>query len=194
MDIKQFKAGDIIILSRKGKNDSFFSKSQRYFTKDKWTHIAVIINPILGVPSVLSANELIVTEPLERYFNEESDIEVYRPKFYKKNKVQMIKDLAEMYKKYASTIYGFFQLLWFIIRWLEISLFGKQIFFKNNPFKKGIICSELVLIFLKDLYEKNLELSNVLQKFDNDSVHVGDIRNIITNNKKYFDLIYTRSM
>lgn len=198
--------GDIILLNRK--KGGWFSSCQRFFTKMPYTHSTFSVGNILGFESVLSADEKIVIEPVGRYYEEkETDIEIYR---IKRNVMPIgfertLENAIEaMYYKYANTYYGFGQVSWFVYRWFMESILKKNAKKKENPFKSGIICSELVYLYLEQVckvlnkcYPKKdsrrfsvlLPLQIDLNKFNRDTIHAGDIANILKNNNNIWERI-----
>lgn len=173
--------GDIVLLNRK--KGGWFSSAQRFFTGMPYTHCTFSIGEICGVESVLSADEKIVVLPLDSYFTEtDTDIEIYRITC-DKNKIEY--SIKKVFVNYSGFWYGFTQVIWFIWRWL-MEKFDMDVRRKNNPFKSGIICSELVYYYLVEL---NLpEIKKDLEAFTPDTIHAGDIANILKNNADVFRL------
>ena len=198
--------GDIVLLNRK--KGGWFSSAQRFFTKMPYTHSTFSVGNILGFESVLSADEKIVIEPVGRYYEEkETDIEIYRLK----KKVLPVgfegalsSAIESMYYKYANTYYGFGQVFWFVYRWFMESVLKKNAKKKDNPFKGGIICSELVYLYLEQVckvlnkcYPKRdtrrfsvlLHLQIELNKYTRDTIHAGDIAVIIKHNPNIWERV-----
>ena len=98
--------------------------------------------------------------------------------------------IDSLIEDYEETIYGFFQLPYFILRWMFGWLFDVRRWW--FPFKKGKICSELVWEYLYRIAKKKrwLDLMDELNKWKPDNVHAGDIRQIINKfENKYFTKI-----
>jgi len=194
--------GDIILLNRK--KGGWFSSAQRFFTQMNYTHSTFSIGTILGIESVLSADEKVVIEPLKKYFEEDgTEIEIWRINeniIDAKNKPLLEQKISEIYYKYSNSYYGFFQVIWFIYRWINEKFFKRDVRRKNNPFKRGIICSELVYYYLIELekilnktlkkgkirFDVLLPLQAELSKYTPDTIHAGDIAQILNKNNKLF--------
>lgn len=200
MNLKDLELGDIILMNRRGKSDSFYSKAQRFFTGLPYTHSTIVVGDILSYPSVLSSDELTLLRPVQPYFEEpDTEIEIFRIKDF--NKEIGTNVINNLYYDFSGDYYGFFQILWFIYRWLINKVFRKDIRKWNNPIKKGIICSELVYNYLKlytysMLYTTNdVKYSNLVKKMDEwnpDNIHAGDIALICKLFPEIFELIYKK--
>lgn len=197
--------GDIILLNRK--KGGWFSTCQRFFTGMPYTHCTISVGEILGFESTIGADEKVVIEPIRKFYEEDStDIEIYRlrKEILPLNfDTHMSNTMKYMYCKYANQYYGFSQILWFVYRWL-MEKFGKDVRRNNNPFKGGVICSELIYLYLVQLtivlnkcYPKKdsrrfsvlLPLQTDLNRFTADTIHAGDIASIIKMNTNIWELV-----
>lgn len=180
-----FKQGDIILLNRHGKESNWFSNAQRFFTRMPYTHSALVLGKVKGLMSVLSADELVVVIPVNRYLEEEgTDIEVYRPKFVDWVLINQL--MPDLYQKHAGKPYGYLQLLYFVFRWLAES-FKIDVRKWKNPFTNNDICSELIFEYL--LLTGSKPILFALSDYRLDNVHVGDIANICKNNPELFEKV-----
>ncbi len=189
------KLGDIILLNRKGKSSSIYSAAQRFFTKMPYTHTTVAMGNVLGFPSALSAEELVVVEPIQRYFEEEgTEIEIYRIHNLKLNVASDV--ISYLYFKESGAYYGFTQILWFIYRWFMESVFQKDVRKERNPMSKGIICSEPVYNYLVKMVSMDPDLcvtplNSKLTEWNANTVNAGDIATICKSFPEIFSQIYT---
>lgn len=185
---KKFREGSIILLNRLGKESSIFSKLQRFFTGMPYTHSAIVTRDIYEIQSVLSADELINTQPLDNYFNEEkTEIEIFDIIDKRVNTEFKEETIKQLYEEYAGTMYGFAQVLWFVYRWFMEKL-GKDVRKKKNPFNKGEICSELVWHYLDRVGDFIPELKAKINEWNPDTIHAGDIHTICISLPKVFKL------
>jgi hypothetical protein len=74
------------------------------------------------------------------------------------------------------------QLIGFILVWLWYKLTLRK---ANNPFRGGIICSELVLMYLQAIFPENEEL----KKMDKNTTSPEDIQDFIEANPNLFEEI-----
>lgn len=121
------KAGDIIIYN--ATNGGFFSSLQRYFTRMKFTHTAVVFNKIIGLDSVIEANETVAITPFSRTLHENiTEFWVFRIKDVNDERLQ--EALQYIYDKLS----GFLQLLYFVRRWIWETKWVKFLFGWIPPF------------------------------------------------------------
>ena len=172
-----FKCGDIVLLNRIGRSSSWYSKLIRFFTKRPYTHCAVVIHNVLDMPSVISSDKCVNIIPLQKHLDElDTQIEIFSLVDINDEKAESI--LRVLYSKYSGEIYGYSQLLFFIYRWL-MSIFGIDVKNNKNIFTNGQICSEVVYRFLKYTYGDNMIFQNVMNQYNYNTVHTGDISDII---------------
>jgi len=127
--------------------DSFISKAIRWFRSSHVSHTFIILDRY----TVLEAGFFKVRmNPLKKYFKKSEYVEIYKPKEVDSSTIERaigkIMDLR-------GRRYGRLQLLGFIWIWLLRKLFIDP----KNPFTKGIICSELVYLYMKELGCKGIE-------------------------------------
>ena len=78
--------------------------------------------------------------------------------------------------------YGYMTILGFILVWLWYKITLKK---ANNPFRGGIICSELVLEYLKAIFPND----PALKKMDRDTTSPEDIYEFISCRPDFFEEI-----
>lgn len=183
--------GDIVLLNRK--KGGLFSSMQRFFTNRALTHCAICCEA-WGIPLVLSADELVNTQPIENYLSEkDTDIYIYRLK--NNTNPDLIKSvIIELYKENAGKYYDFTQLLWFPYEWLMRNFFNENVDKEHNPFSSGKnrqICSELVYRFLYlTTGSENIRFKYNMDQYTANTVNVADIESIILSSS-IFELIHT---
>ncbi|OGU56696.1 MAG: hypothetical protein A2V66_16280 [Ignavibacteria bacterium RBG_13_36_8] len=173
--------GDFIILNNKEAN--ILSRAIKFFTRSKFTHTAIGMGKVLGEEATLGAELLISVLPLKRW-TEDSEVEViiYRPvKIPSKIKREIVK---EMYEHFVGTEYGYFQLLWFIWRWIAEGL-GFDVRKRGNWFPEGTICSELNFYYLERLakYYNDNDLTVRLQEWNGNNFTPRDAYTVINEFK-----------
>ena len=145
--------GQLILFSRK--NWNFLSSSVKFFTRSPYSHVAVMFPPILGVESYFGAEERVdmnsypkLKEEKEHYFR------VYAPIGFDQEQIDNV--LRKLYVTYAGSIYGFFQLFWFIYRWFMES-FKVRVNSQHNWFPDSQICSEIAWWWFEYLCDEQPE-------------------------------------
>lgn len=185
------KKGDIIFLNRIKSNNSFYSACQRFFTGYPYSHVALFVGRVLNNQSVLSSEELNIIRPFRNILEEkDTEIEVFSIRGIDERELEL--SLIKLYKNIIGKPYGFFQILWFIWRWINDKI-GRDVKLHDNPFKEGIICSESIYIFLRDVEEYIPGLKDKLDEYKQNNVHVGDIHDIIISFPQYFKLIFVKN-
>lgn len=124
---------------------SWIAKVIKFFRKSQFSHCFVVIGSINGRALVAEAGSFEVRiAPLDRFLNAGSKIELwmaYVPE-------EKIKDGINEIVTLVGKTYGWFQLVGFIWIWICDKLGCKG---KSNPFRNGIICSEYVYYFLREV-------------------------------------------
>jgi hypothetical protein len=85
-------------------------------------------------------------------------------------------------RRYNGYMYGYLQLLGFAFVYIWLAITGRRV---NNPIKGGIICSELVIIYLKNVFPHDEEI----QKMDRNTTAPEDIYEFIWRNPDKFEEI-----
>jgi len=181
------KPGDIIIYN--ATKGGVFSSLQRYFTRMDFTHTAIVFNKIIGLDSVIEANETVAITPFKRTLKENTtEFWIFRIEDVSDELLQ--EALKHIYDKYSAKLYGFLQLLYFVRRWVWETkwvkllfgwmprLIGKPVDVRqwNNWFVKGTICSELKWhydYFIAERIEDN-DWLDILEEWNSNNFHSGD--------------------
>lgn len=164
----------------------WFQKAIMFFSKSKWSHSFVTFFPVGGMPSVIEAGHAVQTVPFDRYrLNGNLSYEVYQIVGVDEESVSNA--LRRVFVDYSGGVYGYFQLLWFVWRWLN-SFVGRSVEREANWFPSGKICSELVYdyesqvsgIFVEEVARMGLTENTVTPQ---------DLYEIVLNNPNNFKLI-----
>jgi hypothetical protein len=139
---------------------------------------------------VFEANEVLMLTPFEKHYrnNDDQEYEVYEIINYSLTRPSLETPLQKFYLEYSNRKYGYTQLLWFIYRWVMETL-GIEIKLnkKRKYFVKGIVCSELVYLYLKSL---NIpELNEDLDNYQPNTITPEDLRKIVLKHKNIFRLV-----
>jgi len=175
----------IVVFNDRG--GGWFSKAQRFFTRMKPTHTAVIIEPLFGLDTILEAKEAVAVTALDKTIeNKKVDYKIFRLKGLEKQEVHSI--AFEAYLKYAGKTYGFPQLLRFVFRWLAETL--RIDVRKGHWFSEGIICSELGYQVMMAYAQQigDWTLINKLNEWNPNSFHSGDVLTICEMFPNRFEL------
>ena len=187
---KTIETGSIILINKKGADAGFFLRIfcalQRFFTKQPFTHCALVAFRQLEGYFALSVEELVTLRQVKDYFNfANSDVYIYNVKAPTELKAKLI---SEQIKNYLGQSYGYPQLLWFVYRWVA-ELFNIDVRNQCNWFTNGKICSESVYNYLSGLNIPELQYD--LDEYNENTCNVGDIDLIIGHHPEYFELIYS---
>ena len=127
----------------------FYSRSVRFFTKSKWSHCFYIGPEYMGMYMAIETDLKVQVVPFQKeYIEKKEDVyELYRPIKATLSDVHTASK-ATFYITAGET-YGFFQIPWFALRSLFKWFFNKTL--KNNIETDGVICSELLIIYLQGL-------------------------------------------
>jgi hypothetical protein len=134
--------------------NAFTSKAIRFFRKAEYSHTFEIVGELSGDKMCVEAIELGVwPRPLHKHVDKSTKMELWE--------IEVDEDLFHQAVRNALSraghAYGFLQLIGFIWVWL----WKLVCVTKGNPFHDGIICSEEVLMFLKDCgYKAVLDMPN----------------------------------
>ena len=154
------------------RSNSWISKVIRWFRDAKVSHTFIIINGRGDEPLfVLEAGkrEVLIVPFEQRYCNDY--VELYAP-LVNYNKVNSAVDKV---LPYIEKRYGYLQILGFAL----VSLLKKIGIKIKNPIGTGIICSELVLLYLREL-----ELAE-FKKLNRDTIAPDDLLQIIQKSKNF---------
>lgn len=134
--------GTVGFASKKG---NFISKAIRWFTQSKWSH-TFIMYQVEPEALVVEAGTFEVLIDLPKKYDTHHYVTAYfEPVGFSGEEIE--KGISKIRQK-IEVHYGWLQLVGFIPVVIFKRLFGKKI---SNPAKGGIICSELVLLYLRAL-------------------------------------------
>ena len=186
-------AGQIIVFN--SLQGGIFSIGQRFFTRMPYTHVAITVEPMWGVDMYFGAEASAVTQPFNNIIKEESRLyQVYRPMGW--TKPQIDNAIAQTFIRYAGETYGYFQIVWFIYRWIAESWpFKADVRKLHNFFPNKTICSEIAWWYLWHLYEERPDLVQLKDKLDEwrpDTFHAGDAARVLKSFPELFILTEER--
>jgi len=185
------KPGDIIIVNNFA--GSFLSKAIRFFT-NSWSHTALGFFDFPRKPSqqmMLEANLLVTLSGWDKDDeNTHIDLRVYRWK--KKNIPDKI--LWEMFDTYNGNVYGWWQLLYFVWRWIVEKLSLPRRWALKNFFPNDEICTEIVYVALTKINDPVVNAALARLSRDQNTVHPGDIISICEDLCKagVLEMVYNR--
>jgi hypothetical protein len=174
------KLGTIIIFN--ATKGGWFSSAQRFFTRMPFTHVGGYIGTVVNEESIFEALEAVAVTPWSRRkYDETMQYYVYEPNDSMITSDATKKTLNEIYNAHAGNTYGFFQLLWFVYRWIGESWPFKADMRKfRNWFPGGSICSEVWYDYLTRLGYIYPEIEKVLSEWPHaNTVHAGDMYDIM---------------
>lgn len=165
----------------------FYSKAVRWFTRSKWSHCFIIMEDFYGSPAVLEADlKVQLVDFNQEYINQDVDsYEIWRPILAKEKNISEATKYC--YLNYAGETYGFLQIPWFAVRSI-LNFLGLK-FISDNFNKDGIICSELLIDYLKILGE---DYSKVFSDIDSNEASPEDIYLLVKSRPDLFQLITTK--
>ena len=165
MDLNLLQAGDIVLVSNNKPKGVriIFDAAIKFFTKSPWTHGAVIIGNVVGVPAIFEADEEVITDSADDTINNpDYDVAVYRYVGIRSHvaitEEQNITVLGSLFRELAGKGYGYLQIIYYIRRWFWTRPFVSKYFGWvldlvgksgdprnwNNWFVGGVLCTELV--------------------------------------------------
>lgn len=192
--------GDIQVYDHIGQ---LYAKIIHKLTRKPYTHASIGYGCKIEenvIEALATGKGKVTTTPFAWYRTPSFRIWVFRFKAVPKEIIDTAANI--LYNSCLGQDYGQMQLLYFLPRFIWETywirkyfgwiprLFGKdpdKVIKWNNPFKKGIICTELVFMYMKivcDLcrqhgYTHLLGLEQKLNLFNKDNVHAGDIMNLL---------------
>lgn len=175
-----YNFGSIIIWAIPPKELSGFNKLfdilQNFFTKMPQTHSSILLHKIAST---------------EKYYEFEASTTV-RINIYEQNKNSEIYDIhapysvkfsafEKLYYKHYGKIYNILQTFYFIWRYL-LELLGFKATKMYNPFGIfGLICSELVYLYLYEIANQMnwVEVKEFMNNWNADNFHAGDVKMVM---------------
>lgn len=127
------------------KKANFISKAIRWFTRSKWSHTYAIYQAEPEVLVVEASTFTVQLAPFEKYDSSKYTNALFIPTGFTSEEIE--RGIAKVRGKIEAQ-YGWLQLVGFIPVVFVKRLFGMKI---SNPSKGGIVCSELVLQYLRGL-------------------------------------------
>jgi len=166
-----FPVGSII--SFNAKKGGWFSTVQRFFTGKPYTHSAIVVPDVVGVPSYLGADLTVDIQPIDVFLDSETiDYQVWE---WIGIPVKRIMDALQfVYLRYAGETYGFLQVLWFVYSWFMRKVFRKDVRKTHNPFPNHPICSEVTWWMCYRVVYDNPKLVRILNEWRPDTFSSGD--------------------
>jgi len=193
--------GSIILVQNNEGN--FISEMIKFFTKKfakkhnirTWTHSMIGVENIRNTEYVFSAEMTQCLMPLKKFKKDKIKFEIYKVVDYIKE--DSLNELIDNFvNKYAGDGYGFFQLPWYIYRWI-MELFNKDVRKQKNWFPSGDICSEMVFRFLTQRLSYSVKSEKVnatlkhLYEWTENTIHPVDLGYIIKQHPKVFIKTYS---
>lgn len=92
---------------------------------------------------------------------------------------ELLQIINKLVDDYTGTIYGIFQLPYFVLRWMFGWVFDVRRWW--FPFRSGKICSELVWDYLHRIAEQQgwKDLKDYLNEWNKNNFHAGDCRKVM---------------
>lgn len=157
----------------------------RYFTHKEGyqdlSHTFVITGSVFNEVSLQEANELISVMPFNKSYRDNTHMQYWLYEVVASDEAKK-EALSKVYVEFAGTIYGFFQNIWFVYRWLA-EKFGCDVKKQKNWMTDGVICSELVYWYL---YYLGPEFQALLKDFNPDTIMPIDLLVIVKANPNLF--------
>jgi hypothetical protein len=183
-----------------------FGRLQRIFTRDKWTHTAQGFFSFAQHPeteTLFESNEIQNVTLWDPHTT--AELEIYNIKWYTQTQIESA--LWKTFREYNGESYGFFQILYFVRRyiwetkwikklfwWIPTKIFGKPNDIRrwNNWFVGGTICSELFYDFMSNLNKLKYHdgLDKMLRIWNKNNFHAGDSKALIAGLPEIFELEY----
>jgi hypothetical protein len=166
---------------------TLFAKLIRFFTHSKISHSGLITFDLNGIPACQEETMLVQVVPWANY--DKSTVDdyylVYKIKDGLVSEADKQKALRYCFTEYAGVQYGYLQILWFVWRWFAEKVLRKDVTHKKNWFTDGVVCSELVYVYLLQLGI----ISGALAKFNSDTVQAEDLLQIVKSNPEIFEKV-----
>ena len=164
----------------------FLAKAIQFFTNhSKWSHTFTCFITDVDLGSfVIEAGDFGVSiDAFKKYRSSDYNLELWMPLAPEEDIIKGLQKTEELNGK----TYGYFQLLGFIFVWVVKKVFRKKV---NNPIKSGIICSELVLIYLQAVGVDKEKFEGL----DKNSTSPEDLYEIIDKSENFKKVILVSEM
>jgi hypothetical protein len=126
------------------KKANFISKVIRWFTRSQWSHTYIIYQDAPEILVVEAGTFTVQLVPITKYESAKYVNTFFVPRHVS---VELVEAGIKKVQEKVEATYGWLQLIGFIPVVIARRLLGMTI---SNPARGGIICSELVLIYLRE--------------------------------------------
>lgn len=160
--------------------------SPRKFKHGDKTHSAIFWYPEANADAIFEAYLCTTIDP---WIKHQADTRywVFEPTGYTDEEIQSA--LFELYNKDAGEGYGFFELPWYVYRFV-MEWFHKDVRHQHNWFPGGNICSQDVFNFLYILSRNRPALRAYLDQWRSTTFHSSDTYTVMLNPVTQFTLKY----
>lgn len=162
----------------------------RFFTFSRLSHSFMFLE-VNGSPAAFEAGELnCQVVSYWRHYVIKSGVKhwVYRPT--KATPEQIHEAAFQTWVEVSGIHYAWLQLPWFVAAYVFALLTMRRLTIPN-PFGGGVICAELVWIYLVNL---GGEYKRLAQTFDKDQVNAQDLETLFLSMPDLFDLVHSPGM
>lgn len=160
---------------------AILSRMIRAFSAGEWSHVFIVMDkaPITGDYYIIEAGETGVRiNLLSEYLGDPAiEMALYKPKVDDEAIDEGFRAVLPLNGK----PYGYLQFLGFVVVWPYYMITGRR---RKNPFGKGIICSELGLLYLQGTKVN----SEVFDKMDLNLTSPEDLNDKIDTDQEHFEL------
>jgi hypothetical protein len=163
------KAGSLVFFCN---TLGWYGKSQKFFTKQPFTHVAIVYPDQFDKHAILSSDMAITVKPFEYIGTPTSYQLVFN---FNVEDEKVMESVKQIYFAHAGQTYGFFQLLWFIYRWFMWTYLKQDVRKQHNWFPDDVVCSETGYEHFSNVFAGNTTVQLYLDKFRRDTVSAGDI-------------------
>lgn len=175
--------GDILLT----RNDSgILNWFIRHLTWSEFTHCAVVHFEQGSQTSVIEASHTVQVVPFKRNYeaNPKESWISFRVKGVSQEQID--KALESCWFEYSGNFYGYFQLVWFVWRFI-CEIFGRDMRVVSVWPKGGQLCSEMLWHYLDRLGDP--EINSKIRKWNADAVHVEDFHQLFLRMPHRFEII-----
>lgn len=178
------QAGDIVVFN--ATKGGWFSAAQRFFTRMPYTHTGIIIGDVNDESALLEAKMSVSVTPWKPFTTDPTlQYWVFRPAMSVNPQA-----LSDLWHRYAGHDYGYFQILWFVYRWIMESWpFRADVRGQHNWFPTGDICSEVTYNWIQWLSMQDPLLDALVMEWNENTCHSGDIYTICSKSRLDFTLV-----
>jgi len=153
---------------------NFLSRAIRWFTQSRWSHVFVVYQQEPEQLIIEASTFQVQLVPIAKYDSKKYDVMIISADGFSPEDVRRGLDKA---KGYIEKTYGWLQLVGFIPVLFWKRLTGQSV---PNPAKGGVVCSELVLQYLR-----GLEPGGRWDSMDRNSVSPEDLASELSKYEKF---------